>query len=198
MQLGAQLKLARQTLGVTQEVVASQLHVSRQTISSWENERSYPDIASLIALSDYYQLSLDELLKEDNGMAADLVRKERALKEAHRIWLMSFMVNLLLVALLLADTFSLFDVKMNSVMAFILAVVILLNSYLLLVASHNYQRLKPNSSVKLGILKKMWVLLVMVLGVVTIFAFMQRTFLALGAVVGALVAAACIYYYIKR
>lgn len=85
MQLGAQLKNARQKLGVTQEIVAAELHVSRQTISSWENERSYPDIASLIALSDYYQLSLDELLKEDNGMADDLARKERALKEAQRI-----------------------------------------------------------------------------------------------------------------
>ena len=129
MQLGAQLKNARQKLGVTQEIVAAELHVSRQTISSWENERSYPDIASLIALSDYYQLSLDELLKEDNGMADDLARKERALKEAQRIWLMSYVVNLLLLLLLLADRFSWFGVKLTGAVAFVIAMVMLVNGY---------------------------------------------------------------------
>ncbi|WP_288744997.1 helix-turn-helix domain-containing protein [uncultured Enterococcus sp.] len=64
MRIGEQLKRARSQIGKTQEEVANALHVSRQTISSWENKRSYPDISSLLNLSDYYNLSLDCLLKK--------------------------------------------------------------------------------------------------------------------------------------
>ena len=54
MDLGTKLKQARQSRNVTQETLAERLGVSRQTISNWENNRSYPDIVSIIALSDLY------------------------------------------------------------------------------------------------------------------------------------------------
>lgn len=38
--------------------------MSRQTISNWENNRTYPDIVSVIRMSDLYSVSLDRLLKE--------------------------------------------------------------------------------------------------------------------------------------
>ena len=49
--------------------------MTRQTISGWENEISYPDIINLIKLSDYYHVSLDTLLKEDRGMREYLEKK---------------------------------------------------------------------------------------------------------------------------
>ena len=52
MEIGQKLREARQRRGLTQEELAERLRLSRQTISNWENERSYPDIMSLIALSD--------------------------------------------------------------------------------------------------------------------------------------------------
>ena len=72
MQISSRLKEARLSQGLTQEALAERLHVSRQTISKWENDRSYPDISSVIALSDLYAISLDELLKEDKNMIAHL------------------------------------------------------------------------------------------------------------------------------
>lgn len=48
---------------LTQEQVAELLGVSRQTISNWENEKSYPDIISVIKMSECYDVSLDYLLK---------------------------------------------------------------------------------------------------------------------------------------
>ena len=57
---------------LTQEQVADALFVSRQTISNWENEKSYPDIISIIRLSDLYSISLDELLKGDQKMMEHL------------------------------------------------------------------------------------------------------------------------------
>lgn len=68
MQFGDRLKQQRKIKKLTQDDVAEKLNVSRQTISSWENEKSYPDIKSLISLSDMYDISLDTMLKEDSGM----------------------------------------------------------------------------------------------------------------------------------
>lgn len=72
MRFGERLKKARSDMNLTQGDVANELYVTRQTISSWENEKTYPDISSLIQLSNYYQISLDTLLKEDTGMREDL------------------------------------------------------------------------------------------------------------------------------
>ena len=63
MEIGKKLKDARTKSGFTQETVAEKINVSRQTISNWENEKSYPDIISVIELSSLYSISLDDLLK---------------------------------------------------------------------------------------------------------------------------------------
>lgn len=68
MEIGSKLKNARNNIGLTQEQVAEVLGVSRQTISNWENNKSYPDIISVIKMSDIYSISLDHLLKEENSM----------------------------------------------------------------------------------------------------------------------------------
>ena len=70
MEIGQRLKVRRKELDLTQDYVASVLGITRQTMSNWENGRSYPDIERIIRLSDVYKLSLDELLKGSrNGEA---------------------------------------------------------------------------------------------------------------------------------
>ena len=68
MEIGSKLKNARNEKGITQEQAAELLGVSRQTISNWENNKSYPDIISVIKMSDIYSVSLDHLLKEEKSM----------------------------------------------------------------------------------------------------------------------------------
>lgn len=68
MQLSDKLKLARQQQHLTQTQVAEQLHVSAKTISSWENARSFPDVGTLVSISDFYNISLDQLLRKDRTM----------------------------------------------------------------------------------------------------------------------------------
>ena len=68
MEIGSKLKNARNEKGITQEQAAELLDVSRQTISNWENNKSYPDIISVIRMSDIYSVSLDHLLKEEKSM----------------------------------------------------------------------------------------------------------------------------------
>ena len=84
MEIGQKLREARQRRGLTQEELAERLRLSRQTISNWENERSYPDIMSLIALSDLYGLSLDELVKEDRHMIDHLRESTDTVRQQHQ------------------------------------------------------------------------------------------------------------------
>ena len=69
MEIGAKLRQARIAAGLTQEQTAEALGVSRQSISNWENEKNYPDIVSVVRLSDLYAVSLDALLKEEAPMS---------------------------------------------------------------------------------------------------------------------------------
>ncbi|MDY2937859.1 MAG: helix-turn-helix transcriptional regulator [Fusicatenibacter sp.] len=64
MDIGTKIKNARIAAHLTQEQVAEALGVSRQTMSNWENGKTYPDIVSVIKMSDLYAISLDHLLKE--------------------------------------------------------------------------------------------------------------------------------------
>ena len=85
MEIGKKLKSARNQKGLTHEAVAEKIQVSRQTISNWENEKSYPDIISVIHLSSLYEISLDELLKGDKRMlehleeSTDIVKSNKKL-----------------------------------------------------------------------------------------------------------------------
>lgn len=65
MKIGAQIKKFRTGMNLSQEELAERLYVSRQTISNWENGKSYPDIHSLLLMSTLFQVSLDELIKGD-------------------------------------------------------------------------------------------------------------------------------------
>ena len=68
MEIGEKLRNCRMRAGITQEQLAEEMSVSRQTISNWENGRSLPDIISVIKISELYQVSLDDLLKGDGKM----------------------------------------------------------------------------------------------------------------------------------
>ena len=70
--IGRKLRDARKNSGLTQESVAELLGVSRQTVSNWENGRSYPDIGSVVKMSELYSVSLDKLLKGDEAMMRHL------------------------------------------------------------------------------------------------------------------------------
>ena len=74
------LKDARMKSGFTQEAVAEKINMSRQTISNWENEKSYPDIISVIELSSLYSISLDDLLKGDERMMEHLEESTNVVK----------------------------------------------------------------------------------------------------------------------
>ena len=66
----------RQEAQLSQEELANRVYVSRQTISNWENDKSYPDVNSLVLLSEIFQTSLDNLIKGDVEVMKDVIQKE--------------------------------------------------------------------------------------------------------------------------
>lgn len=101
MEIGSKLKEARVQCTMTQEQVADELQVSRQTISNWENEKSYPDILSVIKLSDLYKVSLDELLKGDIKMIRHLAESTNVVTSNKKLLTMIALNGLLLILFLL-------------------------------------------------------------------------------------------------
>lgn len=65
MYLGEKIKEIRKDHNLSQEQFAAIFHVTRQTVSNWENNKNYPDISSLKQISDEFDVSFDILLKED-------------------------------------------------------------------------------------------------------------------------------------
>ena len=76
MELGKQINMHRQEAHLSQEELANRVYVSRQTISNWENDKSYPDVNSLVLLSEIFQISLDKLIKGDIEVMKDVIQKE--------------------------------------------------------------------------------------------------------------------------
>lgn len=101
MEIRKKLKNARIEAGLTQEKAAEKINVSRQTISNWENEKSYPDIISVIALSDLYSVSLDELLKGNQKMAEHLEESTNVVKSNKKLT-GAILLNIILMILLIA------------------------------------------------------------------------------------------------
>ena len=65
MSLSDNLRALRKQKGYSQEQLAERLNVSRQAVSKWESDNGYPEMESLIILSDLFECTIDDLLKND-------------------------------------------------------------------------------------------------------------------------------------
>ena len=79
MELNEQIKKYRTEMNLSQEELAEKIYVTRQSVSNWENGKTYPDIHSLLLLSSLFGISLDQLVKGD----IEIMKKE--IKEAEII-----------------------------------------------------------------------------------------------------------------
>ena len=83
MELNAQIKKYRTELNLSQEELAEKVYVTRQTISNWENGKSYPDIHSLLLLSSLFNVSLDQLIKGDVETMKEIINEQEVKKLNH-------------------------------------------------------------------------------------------------------------------
>ena len=87
---GNNIRVIREENGLSQTELGKILHVTKQTVSNWENEKSYPDLQTLVSISDQYGISLDDMLKED----LDLIRKidQEGKVARRRFWILCAIV----------------------------------------------------------------------------------------------------------
>ena len=78
MNIGKKILNIRKENQLTQEAFGRLFHVTRQTVSNWENGKSYPELQILVSISDQFDISLDTLLKEDSKMVQS-IDKERVM-----------------------------------------------------------------------------------------------------------------------
>lgn len=76
MEIGKRIKELRGDKGWNQEEFAEKVFVSRQTVSSWENDKSYPDIKSLLLMSELFGITLDEFVKGDLATMKKEINKD--------------------------------------------------------------------------------------------------------------------------
>ena len=81
MNIGEQINNLRKQHGLSQDDFANLFNVSRQTISNWENGKSYPDLEMIIKVSDYFKISIDELLKNDVQTVKKIDNEKKAKKK---------------------------------------------------------------------------------------------------------------------
>ena len=77
MDISNQIKTRREAMGLSQEQLAEKLYVSRQTISNWERDKTYPDVQSLLMLSILFDTSIDTLVKGDVTVMEEAVERDR-------------------------------------------------------------------------------------------------------------------------
>ncbi|PTJ46166.1 helix-turn-helix domain-containing protein, partial [Mammaliicoccus sciuri] len=65
---------------LSQEELAEQLNISRQSISKWENEKGYPNIETLLKISEIFNVTVDELLKGDDYLKNKIIQDSKKLK----------------------------------------------------------------------------------------------------------------------
>ena len=108
MDISNQIKTRREAMGLSQEQLAEKLYVSRQTISNWERDKTYPDVQSLLMLSVLFDTSIDTLVKGDVTVMEEAVEMDRKRIGARMVRLAVLMLALLVLAfaLILSPAFA--------------------------------------------------------------------------------------------
>lgn len=141
MKLGNRIKELRTEMGWSQVTLAERAYVSRQTISNWETEKSYPDVQSLLILSDIFGVSLDDLIKGDVDTMKEKVN-ENDVKE------MKLMQYISVVGfLLLMTAVPVFIDNGGELMRYIGLLLIGAISAVILISVHKYEQLKNDNDV---------------------------------------------------
>lgn len=97
MTLGEKIIAIRKAHNLNQQQFADKFHVTRQTVSNWENNKNYPDMSSLKMISDEYGVSFDELLKEDEAFIKNVDETKKKMSVFKRALLISLVILALVV-----------------------------------------------------------------------------------------------------
>lgn len=109
MQLGLMIKRIRQENKLSQDDFAAKFNVTRQTVSNWENEKSYPDLLTLVKISDMFGYSLDSMLKE-NPVMTETMNKNIKYGESSALLggISAFLLSIILLEMIVLQVGSMY------------------------------------------------------------------------------------------
>lgn len=84
MEFSEKLQELRKSRGLTQEELAENLFVSRTAVSKWESGRGYPGIESLKAISEFFSVSIDDLLSGERILSIAENDKKNSIRKICR------------------------------------------------------------------------------------------------------------------
>ena len=100
MELGNHIKHYRNEKGLSQEELAERVYVTRQTISNWENNKNYPDINSIVLLSEVFEISIDNLIKGDLEEMKKEINSEEVKKLNFYSWMVAIIFLIAIISLI--------------------------------------------------------------------------------------------------
>lgn len=107
--LGKKIVKIRKDNKMSQEDFAELFNVTRQTISNWENSKSYPDIETIIKISDKFDISLDILLKGDRNMIKEIDKKVKNSGKYKKV-----LIGILVIVILIVISFAVYCIIYSS------------------------------------------------------------------------------------
>jgi len=121
MNISKIIKEQRSLVNLSQEELAEKVYVSRQTISSWENGKSYPDVHSLVLLSKTFEITIDELVKGDVKEMAKIIEQSdiTELKKYNVLMI----IGIILTGIILSTS-----IYLGSIIGIVISVVLLISS----------------------------------------------------------------------
>ncbi len=140
MELSKILVEERRKKGETQQKVADELYISRQSLSNWENGKNFPDIPMLVDLSNYYNFSLDVIKNEEEYMNKikkdyDLINIKKANKKYTKI-IISLMVLIIIPCLIL----PIINPEKNKFIFIALLAISLISAIVLMFVGYQFQK----------------------------------------------------------
>ena len=114
MEIGKKIQKIRSDNKLTQDDLAEKYFVTRQTISNWENGKSYPDLETLVKISDDFKISLDKLLKEDYEMVKDISKKQKEYRKVNTYKILLKFALVIAVGLILFPLIEFIGCKINN------------------------------------------------------------------------------------
>lgn len=97
MDIGSRIKTLRTEQRLSQGDLAEQLHVTRQTVSNWENNKNYPDLSTLMEITELFDVTFDELIKGDPAFVLETDENKRRMAKNKR-WIWILLIVILLMA----------------------------------------------------------------------------------------------------
>ena len=80
MDLGSQIRRQREDRKWSQQVLADKLHISRQSISKWEQNTALPSFTNIVTMSELFDISLDKFIKSDTQLVEKIDAKMKMSK----------------------------------------------------------------------------------------------------------------------